>query len=75
MVAPNPTSRRAARYRSRLRALGLRPVQLWLVDTRQPEVQERLRAELAMLRHHASTAEGDEFVELALADTADWGEP
>jgi hypothetical protein len=37
-----PTSRdRTTRYRQTLREMGLRPVQLWLLDTRAPEFVAR----------------------------------
>ncbi len=34
---------RMADYRRRMRAKGLRPVQMWLPDTRTPEFQEKCR--------------------------------
>lgn len=33
---PKPTARRMQDYRARLRAAGLKPVQLWLPDTASP---------------------------------------
>ena len=36
------------------------------------EVRDRLRRDAASVRDHASTAEGDLFVDVALADLADW---
>jgi len=59
-------------YRDRLRARGLRPVQVWVADLRDAAVRERLRQDAALVRGHASTAEGDAFVDAALADLADW---
>lgn len=61
-----------ATYRKRLRARGLRPVQVWVPDLRDPAVRERLRADAALVREHPSTAEGSDFVDAALAELTDW---
>lgn len=66
--------RKMSIYRDRLRARGLRPVQVWVADLRDAEVRERLRRDAALVRGHASTAEGDLFVDAALADLTDWRE-
>jgi hypothetical protein len=57
-------------YRRRLREQGLRPVQLWVPDLRDPEIREQLKEEARRLRNHPSTAEGEMFVDAALADLA-----
>ena len=47
---PNPSSRtRTARYRTRLRTLGLRPVQIWVPDTTRPGFAEAARQECARI--------------------------
>lgn len=46
-------AQRAARRRAVLRAQGLRPVQLWVPDLRNPEVQARIRADAASLKAQA----------------------
>lgn len=66
------TARRMADYRRRLRGRGLRPVQLWVADLRDPAVKARLAADAAIVRGHASTAEGDAFVDAALAEVEGW---
>lgn len=67
-----PATRKMASYRGRLRARGLRPVQVWVPDLRDPAVRDRLRADAALVHDHLSTAEGHVFVDAALADLADW---
>lgn len=57
-------------YRRRLRGQGLRPVQLWVPDLRDPAIREKLKEEARRLRHHPSRAEGDAFVDAALTDLA-----
>jgi len=53
-----PTSRdRTTRYRQALRAKGLRPVQLWLPDTRAPEFAATVRRQCARI-NAADRAEG-----------------
>jgi len=49
---PKPMSRaeRVARRRANLRAAGLRPVQLWVPDTRDPAFIEECRCQSKQLR-------------------------
>ena len=67
-----PARRKMSEYRERLRSRGLRPVQFWVPDLRDAQVRERLRRDAVLVRDHVSTAEGDRFVDAALADLADW---
>jgi Protein of unknown function (DUF3018) len=64
--------RKMADHRRRLRARGLRPVQVWVADLRDPTVRARLAADAAVVRGHASTAEGHAFADAALADVEGW---
>lgn len=62
---------RVARRRAKLRATGLRPVQLWVPDTRDPRFIEECRRQSKLLRDSetaASRAE-DEAWEAASAET------
>ncbi len=59
-------------YRNQLRARGLRPVQLWVPDTRDPAVAERIRRQVRALRDHPSEAEIEPFLDAALADIDGW---
>jgi hypothetical protein len=65
------TSRRMRAHRARLRAAGLRPVQIWVPDVRLPRIpkaarrQSRLAARiqveeeaLSFIEHAADTGEG-----------------
>jgi hypothetical protein len=53
-----PTSRdRTTRYRQTLRQKGLRPVQLWLPDTRAPEFGAEARRQCAWI-NAADRADG-----------------
>jgi len=48
-------------YRERLRAAGLRPIQLWVPDTRAPGFAAECRRQSATLAHDA--AEAAAFIE------------
>ena len=61
------SARRVAEHRSALRAQGLRPVQMWVPDTRAPGYAERVRRQLEALRNDPREArlleELDEFAD------------
>lgn len=61
------SARRVADHRSALRARGLRPVQMWVPDTRAPGYAERVRRQLEALRNDPREArlleELDEFAD------------
>jgi hypothetical protein len=69
-MASNANAKVSA-YRRRLRDQGLRPVQLWVPDLRDPEIRRQLEEEARRVRGHPSSAEGEAFVDAALADLAD----
>jgi hypothetical protein len=48
---------KVTRHRQRLRAAGLRPVQFWVADTREPAVAARLRAQCQQLQDDAAEEE------------------
>ncbi len=58
--------------RRRLRTRGLRPVQLWVADTRDPAVAERIRRQVRALRSQPSEAEVEPMLDAALADIDGW---
>jgi hypothetical protein len=61
----------AGRYRARLRAQGLRPMQLWVPDTRAPKfAAECRRQSLAIARRPESDVEG--FLESTARELEGW---
>ncbi|HYD69122.1 antitoxin MazE family protein [Azospirillum sp.] len=58
-------------YRSRMRAQGLRPVQVWVPDTRSPQVAAEWRHQSLALAGDPAEREILEWIEEA-ADTEDW---
>jgi hypothetical protein len=57
--------------RQRLRAAGLRPVQHWVPDLRNPRVRAAIRREAASLSRHPDNAAIDAWLE-AMYDPSDW---
>ena len=54
----SPAARRMANYRRRMRAAGFRPVQLWVLDTRNPAFVAEYQRQARLLA--ASDPAGDE---------------
>lgn len=59
------------RRRDKLRAAGLRPVQIWVPDVRRPGFAEECRRQSLMLREDLQEAEILAWLEAA-ADTNAW---
>ncbi len=61
MTKPSPNTRPPARrmqdYRARLRKAGLRPVQMWLPDTRAASFKAKCRAQARAIAAHDSGGE------------------
>jgi antidote-toxin recognition MazE-like antitoxin len=67
-VVPSATRRKATRdkvaaHRARLRAQGLRPIQLWVPDTRSPEFAKEARRQSRAVARSAQEADDIAFVE------------
>jgi hypothetical protein len=63
-----PTAERVRAYRERLRAQGLRPVQIWVPDVRSPQFVEQAHLQSAAVA--ASTHEQDDqaFIDALSSD-------
>jgi hypothetical protein len=59
------------RYRQRLRAAGLRPLQLWVPDTTAPGFRRTLRAQSLRASRHASSDDAQGFLDAAFLELAD----
>ena len=72
MPAPAPVSERVRKRRDALRAAGLRPVQIWVPDTRRPGFAEECRRQSRLIAEaDARDAELGGFLDAGLADLAD----
>ena len=66
---PVPPPRRMATYRQRMRATGLRPVQIWVPDTRNPDFVAICRRQARAVAAHDPA--GDELMQF-VAHVNDW---
>lgn len=66
---------RVQKHRDALRAAGLRPVQIWVPDTRRPDFAEECRHQSRLVAQ-ADMADVDmhHFMDEALADVDGWAE-
>ena len=66
---------RVQKHRDALRMAGLRPVQIWVPDTRRPNFAEECRRQ-SRLAAEADKADGDmqHFLDGALVDLDGWTE-
>lgn len=71
---PTPVSKRVQKRRDALRAEGLRPLQIWVPDTRRPGFAEECRRQ-GLLVAQADAADRDlqDFMDKALADLDETG--
>lgn len=64
-------SDRVRAHRAALRAAGLKPLQIWVPDTRRPGLAEECARQSALLRHDPREFEVLAWLEVA-ADTESW---
>lgn len=70
-IHTSTSAAKSMRHRERLRAAGLRPVQLWVPDTRAPGFAAQVRSQCLALKG-ADEAEAIGFAEAAAAETEGW---
>ena len=63
-----PIRKRVAGYRQRLRAAGLRPLQIWVPDTRRPDFAEECRRQSHSLQGDPAEQAALDFI----AEIGDW---
>ncbi|MFO7858347.1 MAG: antitoxin MazE family protein [Ectothiorhodospiraceae bacterium] len=68
---PASTNERVRKRRDALRQAGLRPIQLWVPDTRQPAFRQEARRQSALLHNDPVEREVLDWIDTA-ADTEDW---
>lgn len=66
-----PGSERMQKHRAKLRRSGLRPIQLWVPDTRRASFAEECRRQSALVRDDPQEREVLDWIEAA-SDTDDW---
>jgi hypothetical protein len=70
---PTPVSERVQKRRDTMRAAGLRPVQIWVPDTRRPGFTVECRRQAALVAQ-ADKIDADlsDFMDAALTDLDEW---
>ena len=72
VIKPQSSTARVAKHRAEMRAKGYRLKSMWLIDTRDPKVRERLRQEgriaAELDRKSGDAAWADSFISQAMAD-------
>lgn len=69
----SPVSERVQKRREALRAAGLRPVQIWVPDTRRPGFAAECRRQAALIAAlDRSDTDLSNFIDAALNDLDDW---
>lgn len=64
------TAERVRAYRERLRAQGLRPLQIWVPDVRSPQFAEQAHLQSAAVAASAHEADDQAFIDALGADDA-----
>ena len=63
----SPIAARVGRHRKRMREQGLRPVQMWVADTRRPEFAAEAQRQSVAVARSAHEAEDQTFID-AISD-------
>jgi len=70
---PTPVSQRVQKRRDALRAAGLRPVQIWVPDTRRPGFAAECRRQAALVAQSDRADDAlNDFMDAALTDVDGW---
>ena len=70
---PTPVSERVQKRRDALRAAGLRPVQIWVPDTRRQGFAEECRRQTALVAQADQLdTELSNFMDAAIVDLDEW---
>ncbi|AVO43413.1 antitoxin MazE family protein [Simplicispira suum] len=72
MSTSTTTTDKVARYRERMRAAGLRPVQFWVPDTRSAEFMARVREQCQRLSGDPQEEQALGFAQAAVEHIEGW---
>lgn len=71
MAAPrneSPVSRRVREYRKRMRAQGMRPIQLWVADVRAPGFADEAHRQSVAVESSEHAADDQAFIDALSLD-------
>lgn len=66
------TLTKVERHRAKLRAEGLRPLQIWVPDTRTPELVDQVKRQVRKLKDDPAERDITGFTEEAASQTEGW---
>ena len=69
--AKSDTAQRVQRHRDKLRAMGLKPVQMWVYDTSRPGFAEEMRRQSLAVSQHPQEEEIIQWLD-DVRDTTGW---
>lgn len=70
---PTPLSQRVKKRRDALRAAGLRPLQIWVPDTRRPGFEAECRRQAALVAQWDRSDDAlPDLIDAALMDVNGW---
>lgn len=72
MRTVNETVDKVSRYRMRMHAAGLRPLQLWIWDTRSPEFAAEVQRQCLALKNDPAEVDMMHFSEAAARQIEGW---
>lgn len=67
---PKPSRMKVREHRERLRAQGLRPIQIWVPDVRSPSFRSEAHRQSAAIAASAHAREDQAFIDAI----SDWGD-
>lgn len=67
-ISDENSRKKMSAYRKRLRAAGLRPVQIWVPDVRSPRVIAEARRQSKLVSRRKSERDDIDFIEALQAD-------
>lgn len=67
--SPKPSRVKVGEHRARLRAAGLRPIQIWVPDVRAPSFRAEAHRQSAAVTASAHAGEDQAFIDAV----SDWG--
>jgi hypothetical protein len=67
---PKTNREKVAAHRAKLRAQGLRPIQIWVPDVRSPEFAAEARRQMRLVARSKHAQEDQDFVDAV----TDWGD-
>jgi hypothetical protein len=70
-MAPRSSASKVRQHREKLRAQGLRPIQIWVPDLRDPKVIEQIRREARAIAESPQEKEDQAFID-SINDESGW---